>query len=161
MKINDINLKKSTAMKTLKQPIIISLVLIIAGINLLFAIPANTRILIGPIFRGISYNVSIHYQSEFPLCNSYLVQIVDAQGYSVAPDQVFQPGVNTYVFHERGPVWGVRIARLVKSPAEGNITCTYDLVTPPDIKSGRFLVGVTYFFNLFPATPQVSKSIKE
>jgi len=148
-------------MKTLKPSIIISLVLIIAGINLLFAMPTNTRILIGPLFRGVSYNVTVHYQGEFPLCNSYLVQIVDAQGYSVAPDQIFQPGMNTYVFHERGPVSGVRIARLVESPAQGNITCTYDLVTPPDVKSGKFLVGATYFFNLFPTTPQISKLIKE
>lgn len=157
MKIKVMNPKKPKAMKTLKRTTVISFVLIVAGISFLFAIPAKTRLLIGSSFNGISYNVSVHIQGDLPLCNTYLVQVVDARGYSVAPDQVLQPGVSTYVFHERGPAWGVRIARLVESPNLDRMSCNLALYTSPDARTGRFLVGNSYFFNLFPSTAQPSK----
>ena len=146
-------------MKTLKLKTVISLVLIIAGINFLFAIPTNNRILIGSA-SGITYIVSVHFQEKIELCNSYLVQVVDDQGYSVAPAQLYQQGTATYVFHERGPAGGVRVARLVQSPTLGHITCNYDLVTAPDIKTGKFLVGRSYFFDLYPVLQTLSTSIQ-
>jgi hypothetical protein len=152
-----INLKKPKAMKTAKLTLVISLVLIIAGINFLYAGPTNTRLLIGSAFKGITYKVTVQMQDELRLCNTYLVQMVDEHGYSVAPAQVYQPGKTTYEFKERGSVFGVRIARLVESPAQGHINCTLDLVTAPDTRIGKFMVDKIYPFKLFPSPSQPSR----
>ncbi len=99
-------------------------------------------------FGDISYRVNINL-GELNLCNTYLVELMDANGRLVAPAQEYKNGVNSYTFHERGPVTGVRVAALVMANWD-HFICRQELYTSPAIYYGLFLNGKTYFFNLYP-----------
>lgn len=104
---------------------------------------------IGSVKVAVNYQVNIHLGLETQLCNTYLVEVVDGNGVPVAPAKPFVSGVSRYVFSERGPVTGTRVAVLIKAPYDYNV-CTQGLVTPPDVITGSFLNGRTYIFDLYP-----------
>jgi len=104
----------------------------------------------------IRYQVNIHLASDNVICNTYWVQILDETGRLVAPAQVFIPGKNQYtfysnskesVFKERGTR---RVAMLTTNPRVMNLECEVYLFSRSDVKTGIFLRGHTYSFDLYP-----------
>ncbi len=140
-------------MKTTKISIIISLALIFASVTSAFA---NS---IGDIARNTSPNRGITHQvnviilsGEQNLCNTYLIEVRDGQGQLVAPAQRYVSGVAKYLFFERGPATGVRIAFLVRANFGDHFICEIELFTAPVYVMGPFLNGQTYRYDLYPNT---------
>ena len=98
-------------MKTLKLTTVISLALILFGINSIYAGQKgnNEGVNIAPLIR---YHVTIHQPYEGRMCNIYIVRITDVYGNNVTPPQGYSPQVSVYTFYEAGPVKGIRVARL-------------------------------------------------
>jgi hypothetical protein len=137
-------------MKTLKTLSVILLTLTIIGINGMYA-KAN-RLQNQPQINGsIKYQVHVHSSDDisWPLLNIFVV-MTDQNGRQVAPAQLFTIGTWTYNFTEAGPVTGTRIARLT-TPSEGGQYLS--LFPYPDSKTGTFLNGKTYPFDLYPYVP--------
>jgi len=135
-------------MKTLKLFTVISLALIVLGINAVYA-KSNSTQSNPPPTGYIKYQVNIHVNSNinWPLTRIYVV-MTDENGREVAPPELFTPGTWVYVFNEAGPVTGIREARMVLPTEGGQIFHKYP---SPDIKKGTFLDGNVYQFNLYPA----------
>ena len=144
-------------MKTIKFFSVLSLVLIFAGVN---AVYSGNRITNKPKqlikVTTIRYEVNINFWDVIDLCNTYWVRVTDETGRLVAPAQIFVPGMNQYTFYseskeralkERG---SKRIAMLVISPYLRNLECENNLFTLMDVKTGLFLKGQIYSFDLFP-----------
>jgi hypothetical protein len=144
-------------MKTTKNYLLLIIALLISSVTVVSASNPegkNTKI---PVNSAIRYQVSINLPSEQGVCTLYQVEILDGRGYQVAPAKILVPGVALYDFYERGPVKGVRIARLVKSPIDngghlgnGYVVCDLEYVTQPVALNGLFENGQTYKFELFP-----------
>jgi hypothetical protein len=77
------------------------------------------------------------------------VAMTDANGKPIAPAQRFIPGVFTYVFYEKGPYVGTRVAHLVNDPI---VPTNIPFYCAPDSQTGKFLPGNSYLFNLTPTT---------
>ena len=139
-------------MKTTKIFSVLSLALIFATVTAAFA--GNTDKKAGQAAAGtlIRYQVNVHLVSEKPLCNLWMVKILDETGREVAPAKAYTPGLTAYEFFERGPASGVRIAVLVKYQYGDHFQCANELFTEPAIISGKFLNGESYRFDLYPAT---------
>jgi hypothetical protein len=97
----------------------------------------------------VTHHVNVILASEKPLCNTYLVQIVNQNGQLVAPAKAYVPGVSSYNFYERGPATGIRYAVLVRS-MNGSFICENELFTKPAMVKGPFDPGVVYRYDLFP-----------
>jgi hypothetical protein len=105
----------------------------------------------------ICYQVKINLPSEQELCNLYQVEILDGNGYQVAPAKILVNGNGRYDFFEKGPVRGIRIARLVIVPIDNvsstvleQAPCAFEYITMPAVSRGPFANGQTYVFELFP-----------
>jgi hypothetical protein len=127
---------------------------LIAAIALLFAMQINAApINGGPISstNEIQYSVKINstqiHSGSFNL--NLFVMITDEHGRLVAPVQAVRPGLSTYHFSEFGPVIGTRVARLIYDPIGPTDLPFY---CAPDVKTGKFINGTTYLFNLYPTT---------
>lgn len=143
-------------MKTINNFSVLGLALIFVGITAGFSKKSedqNTKLSKVPMIR---YQVNVHLYSDKPICTTYWVQITDETGRQVAPAQIFIPGKNLYTFYSDSKERGFRergskrIAMLVTNPKFGNLECENKLFTPADAKSGLFLRGQTYSFDLFP-----------
>lgn len=149
-------------MKTLIILSIISLVLIVIGIDMAFANSIgnkNAKVL----SLKVKYQVDVHYSappaadladdnSGYIICGGIVV-ITDEKGRPVAPAQALLPGVTSYYFSEAGPVSGSRIARLIKDPhlfcprpAPSNII--------EDMIMGQFSPGPVYRFKVKVLAPK-------
>ena len=143
-------------MKTTKFFAIISLVLFFSGINASFS--KNVEPLHSKTVQstGITYLVVLHPDFMTTPCGTYLVQIVDETGRLVAPVQVFDPGINRYSFNERisanANMNSRRVAILVPVKYPDHYICSSPLFTLPAVKSGPFVAGKTYTFDLYPQT---------
>ena len=146
-------------MKTIKYFSVLSLVLIFAGVSAVYATIKPTSNSGKLIKKTISYEVRVHLDDGAALCNKYLVQVTDENGNLVAPAKLFIPGTSRYVFIETvsSPV-KTRIASMVlwNGDLEG---CEINLITEKDIKTGQFLPGHTYSFNLYPVVVKEEKTI--
>ena len=100
----------------------------------------------------IRYQVNIKISGEKPLCNMWLVKILDQNGRMVAPAKPYSTNVTSYTFFERGPAEGTRIAVLVKYQYGDHFNCATELFTTPAIITGKFMAGQTYRFDLFPTS---------
>jgi hypothetical protein len=144
-------------MKTTNNLSALGLALIFVGITAGFS-KKVADINTSQVFRGptITYLVNVHVSADIPLCNSYLVQITDETGRLVAPAQPFVLGKNLYTFYSVSKERGYRergtkrIAMLVTNTKFGALECDNKLYAQADVKSGLFVVGQTYTFNLFP-----------
>lgn len=144
-------------MKTTKKISVLSLVLIFSAVAFASsaAILQNAaNITVNPM---ITHEVTVSLSADLPLCNEYLVEIVDGNGNRVSPAKAYRPGVVKYAFYERGPASGVRIARLVLKSSHGQI-CQFELFATPVIKTGQFKAGEIYRYDLFP---QLQSTIKD
>jgi hypothetical protein len=138
-------------MKTTKFFSVFSLALIFLGINSIYAKNVLTDNPKGPHVASVTYDVYVHLVGDNNLCNVYLVQVTDEKGNLVAPIKRYEPGVTKYTFNERGLVRGrVRIANLVRAEYPNHYVCVNDLITAPAAKQGPFLMGHTYYFDLYP-----------
>jgi hypothetical protein len=144
-------------MKTTKITAIVSLVLILFGTNLLNA--GNTigkpRMIIG--MNLVRYQVNVHLPFDVRLCNLWVIEVTDAKGNLVAPAQGYSELTDTYIFYEKGPVTGTRVARLVLSTTTMHYNCDPEFNVYPDFKTGTFAVGQTVTFDLYPSNIQPPK----
>lgn len=139
-------------MRTLRILTAISLALILSGWNAAYSRQLNNPGNKIPATMGIRYEVNIHFKEDIQLCDVYIVQMVDGQGRLVAPVQHFRPGVYSYSFYETGSVRGTRVARLVLDTSKNHNVCPFHIYALPDVRTGTFLSGRTYTFDLYPAT---------
>ena len=137
-------------MKTVKFIPILTLALVLIGATSTYARkPQNLR----PAGTAVSvrHEVNVHFTAEKPICNLYQVELLDANGRSVASPQAFIQGKETYTFYEQTRVSvGIRIARLVLTPNIDRYVCQQELFTPPAVKVINFIDHETYTFDLVP-----------
>ena len=100
----------------------------------------------------ITYIVKVHMFTEVDLCNSYAVTIRDENGQLVAPPKAYQHGIDKYIFTERGPKYGRRVANLFLVPIQDDYVCPTELWCAPAGLDGPFLNGATYQFDLYPTS---------
>jgi len=139
-------------MKTTKITAVFSLVLILLGTNLL---NAGTTIGKSRMVSGVNlvrYQVNVHLPADVRLCNLWIVQVSDANGNLVAPAQGYSEGTITYIFYEKGPVTGTRVARLAMSTTTMHYNCDPEFNVYPEFKTGTFAIGQTVIFDLYPST---------
>jgi hypothetical protein len=99
----------------------------------------------------VIYQVNVNLAIDKTICNIYWVELVDANGKFVAPQQTFIPGKSFYTFRESiRQRSGIRVARLVLSPAADHFACPTELSFQPDRQTIQFQDGETYLFNLYP-----------
>jgi hypothetical protein len=144
-------------MKTTKIFSVLSLVLILSAVSSVFSAPIDTKNNQTAAKPAIRYDVNISISIDKPLCNLWLVKILDGNGRMVAPAQEFISGKTKYTFTERGPVTGTRIAVLLKYQYGDHFVCETELFTAPAILKGTFLNGETYRFDLFPQLSPVKE----
>ena len=140
-------------MKTFK---IISavLVLILSAAATLFSanISKNGQNTANPVIR---HQVNVVFTvPEVAICNVYTVEIHDGSGRLIAPAKRFIPGETTYVYYERGPADGFRVAVLKMAQWPHHYICEQELFTDPAVLKGPFENGQTYRYDLFPKLQQ-------
>ena len=146
-------------MKTLTIISAISLALIITGVNAGFAKQNDKSGNPRPTPTSVvKYQVAVNLEVVEQLCNSYQVEILDANGRLVAPPQLFAPETKFYNFEEQTrQTAGIRIARLVVVIyGPEHYVCKQELYTTPDVRLIHFKNGQGYSFDLYP-TPQKPK----
>ena len=143
-------------MKTIKYFSVLSLAVIFASVNAGFSNKGERPDAQSVKVQAIRYQVNVHVAHDKAICNTYWVQIKDEAGRLVAPAQMFVPGKILYTFYtykkesvykERG---SKRIAMLTIDPKVRNLECENNLFTRWDVKSGLFVMGQTYSFDLYP-----------
>ncbi len=139
-------------MKTLTIISALSLALIFTGVNAGFAKQngksGDTRPT--PNVR-VKYLVTINLEVSIHLCNTYQVQVLDANGRAVAPPQVFISGTAIYNFDEQTrQTAGIRIARLVPVTWGERFVCEQELFTSPVVRLLNFKDGQVFHFDLYP-----------
>jgi hypothetical protein len=149
---------KKTAMKTKTIISAISLALVLAAGSLFANRTNDTR----PTDRQktITYAVKINCNANFYIayCH-YAIAITNENGRLVGPAQEFHPGISVYTFKEAGPVTGTRIAVMFAHPASPSGWIPDGWSVPPSIKTGTFIGGETYQFELTPV--QNSKGVSK
>jgi hypothetical protein len=139
-------------MKTTKIFSVLSLALIFCTVTSAFSGIVEPKT--NPVATNsmIRYHVNVFINNEKPICNIYLVQIVNERGQLIAPAKPYISGVSGYDFYERGPQNGKRIAVLVKNIFGEQYLCESDFFTKPVILFGPFMTGQTYRFDLYPTS---------
>jgi hypothetical protein len=102
-------------------------------------------------YPGITYVVTITPPETSGLCHSYRIFMADEAGNQVSSSKIFQIGIDTYIFHEYGPIAGIRTAKLERVNRSAPYRCQQVLQTLPDMQSGEFRNGSTYMFHLHPS----------
>jgi hypothetical protein len=107
---------------------------------------------LGPII----YKVNVHLSNQQLYGNTYRIALTNQNGSLIAGTQTFNPSESIYIFNEYATVsrTTTRIARFILVP--DNFIGLNVLKARSDVKTGVFLNGHTYLFNLYP-TNQVSK----
>ena len=103
------------------------------------------------VYPAITYQVNIHMSDLNASCGTYIIEVEDANGAAVAPSQVFIPGKLAYFFSEVGPVNSKRTATFENTHT--GVTCNSPLTAAPSSRTGLFMPGVTYNFELAPHYP--------
>lgn len=128
----------------------------VVSLMLLFALAAssfagNVATKNGPQNATIRYAVNLVFNApDMPWFSHYAIKIYNEKHQLAAPAQVIVPGKRQYVFYERGPADGVRIAIIEKLLIHGQVEPWYTLICEPAIQKGPFNVGETYRFDLYP-----------
>ena len=98
---------------------------------------------------GVTYIVEVNNTNTYGFCHAYNVVITNAYGEQVVEPILLQAGVSTYVFHERTPECGMRIAQLIELDVL-EVVCSQRVYAREDVISTSFRSGATYKFNLNP-----------
>jgi hypothetical protein len=142
-------------MKTTTIISALSLALIITSVNAGFAKPTNKNGNGPNPTVNVKYQVTVNLDISIPLCNTYQIEILDANGRQVAPPQNFVAGTEVYIFEEQTrQTAGIRIARMVTVSWGEHYVCDQEWFTPPDVHLLHFKNGQSYFFNLYPSSKQ-------
>jgi len=125
---------------------------LIAAITLLFAMHVNAASINRETLSSgsqIKYEVKINSTQIRPgaVNLNLFVMMTDEHGKVVAPVQAVRPGLSTYYFYETGPLMGTRVASMIYDPMGPSSLPFY---CAPDARTGKFLNGATYLFNLYP-----------
>jgi hypothetical protein len=129
---------KPNAMKTIAKTLVAISILMIS----LPVLAGNNN----PAPGQVHYKVQIHLQKDVPFrTNNVYVIITDERNQPVAPPQLFDSGKLTYEFTENNSVIGTREAQLMYF--DGTRHRLFN--SSPDIKSGKFITGETYNFNIY------------
>jgi hypothetical protein len=146
-------------MKTIAIFSALTFALIITGISTGLAkqkqnVPANR-------VAKIYYHVTVAGDPMRTLCNTYKVEITDANGNLVAPAQVYIPGTMNYSFEESTRLnAGIRIARLeIMTYGPEHFVCDQELFASPDVKLLHFQDGQVVQFNLYLHSKQPAKAL--
>jgi hypothetical protein len=105
----------------------------------------------------IHYQVNIHpnlaiLHNGCPL----MVSMRDASNLVIGQQQLYHPNMNVYDFYEMGPVSGVRRAMLVNADGyQPDDFC--QVISCNDAKSGTFLNGWDYKYDLYGSTRDIIK----
>lgn len=97
----------------------------------------------------ITYVVSVYTPAGMQYCGTYYVTIRDEYGFPIGAQIQYQAGVTNYIFHENGPVMGIRTAVLTNNLSPGSV-CNQVLNTQPVSMQHFFRNGLTYMFDLYP-----------
>lgn len=97
---------------------------------------------------GVVYVVDVNTDHANGYCNSYFVVVTNGNGVPVVEPIELRNELTTYVFHEKTPRCGTRIAMLVEMDQLGNHYCSEEAYALPDEISTTFRQGATYKFNL-------------
>lgn len=144
-------------MKATKITAALSLVLILLGTSLLNAgTPGGKNRVISGV-NLVRYQVTVHMPADIRLCNLWIVEVTDGTGNLVTPAQGLSEGSATYTFFEKGPVTGVRVARLVQNNSTKHFNCEPEFSVYPDFKTGTFANGTMVTFDLWPNSEQPPK----
>lgn len=100
---------------------------------------------------GITYVVEVDAISAGSQCYTYIVSVQDEAGIYIDGSIIYMEGVNTYVFHEAGPVSGTRSAHLEKISYSCSNSCSNTWYTQPHHVQANFRSGQTYMFHLEPS----------
>jgi hypothetical protein len=137
-------------MKTTKIFSVLSLVLIFTAFSSAFSFNTGKKEVV-PANPVVRHQVNIQLESsDLDLCNTYLVEILDGNGRLVATPKRYIPSESKYIFYERGPANGVRVAVLVLAPTHSQFQCERELFTEPVLVFGPFEAGSSYRYDLFP-----------
>ena len=133
-------------MKTTNLISALSLILVLAA-NSLYANKINDP---GSTDKQklITYEVKVNFAANFPgVLSHYLIVITDGTGRKVVPAQPYHAGVSSYTFKEAGTLKGTRIAVMVPYPANPSAW-----TIAPCVKTGLFVGGTSYLFELTPVS---------
>ena len=101
--------------------------------------------------NAIRYEINLVGAIEKPTNVLYLVQLFNENYKPVAPAQPYVTGKTQYIFQERGPVDGIRIAVVVRAASTPGLPDPGAfMVTNPSVLKGLFEAGHTYRFDLYP-----------
>src|ERR1035438_2967151 len=137
-------------MKTTTILSAISLALIFTGISTVFA-KQNSKDGSGPNqTMRVKYQVTVNLAVAKTLCNTYQVEILDANGRQVVPAQIYVEGTDVYTFEEQTrQSAGIRIARLAMVTYGDRYVCEVELYTTPAVRLLTFTDGQVYPFALY------------
>jgi len=96
------------------------------------------------------FEVNVHSVSDKPICNAYLVEVIDGDGRLIGEPQPLIPGISTYNFFEAGSGTGIRVARLYLPENGDHIACGTEIYFPPTTLYGPFETGRSYTMDLYP-----------
>lgn len=132
---------------------------IISALSLILALSVSTTFAgsIGTKGGGstntnvIRYQINLVGTFEKPTNVAYLVELFNENYQRVAPAQPYVTGKMQYLFQERGPVEGIRIAVVVRATSTPGLPDPGGyMVTNPAVIKGMFEVGHVYRFDLYP-----------
>jgi hypothetical protein len=139
-------------MKTITSKLsLLTLIIFFAGITLSYSKKDPRRTNSGNNSSGITYVVEIDASSAGSHCYMYIVSVRDEDGNHVGGSIVYMEGVSTYVFHEDGPVSGIRSAHLERIDYSCSNSCSNVYYTQPEYIQANFRSGQTYIFHLEPS----------
>jgi hypothetical protein len=140
-------------MKTLVSKLsIVTLIIFFASTSFSYSKKDPRRTNNGNNSAGITFVVNIDAIGAGSHCYTYIVSVRDENGNYVDGSIVYTPFVQTYVFHESGPVSGTRSAHLERIDYSCSNSCNNVYYTQPDHAQANFRNGRTYVFKLEPSS---------
>lgn len=137
-------------MKTMKIISALSLILAIS-VSSAFAGSIGSKGGNSATSTAITYQVNLVGSFEKPTNVAYLVELFNQNYQRVAPAQPYVTGKNQYIFQERGPVEGIRIAVVVRATSTPGLPDPGGfMVTNPAVLKGLFEPCHVYRFDLYP-----------
>lgn len=132
----------------------ISLTIISIAVITFLSTTAFTTVKNNPLTRhtdgdpGVVYVVDVNTDNANGYCHSYFVVVTDEYGVPVVAPKEFFSEMTTYVFHEKTPNCGTRIAMLIEKEQLGLHYCSQEAYALPHEIRAHFRQGATYKFGL-------------
>jgi hypothetical protein len=130
---------------------LVSLVVLFAGATLSYSKKDPQKRTNGNNPAGITYVVKIDASDAGSHCYTYIVSVRDEDGNYIDGSIIYMEGINTYVFHESGPISGTRSAHLERIDYSCSNSCSNVYYTQPEYMQTNFRNGNTYIFHLEPS----------